>query len=122
MQYDLDQEPCRPKLERAKPDADCVAELIEVLLANPAGLRRWSVMRAIRTRRETANKQVPQKFEDQIERAFRGLCAGEQGKSDDGNALFYRPKDKAGEVWAVHPERARAWLDSQFAGKARQLQ
>lgn len=122
MQYDQDQDIARPKLERAKTDPDCVAELIGVLLAQPGGLRRWSVMRAIRTRRKLANKPVPQKFEDQIERAFRGFCTGEQGRQDDETALFYRPKDKAGEVWAVHAERAGAWLNSEFANTAGRFQ
>jgi hypothetical protein len=88
-----------------------------VLLAQPGGFRRWSVMRAIRQRREKTHRPVPQKFEDKVERAFRGFCAGDpltSGESKD--ALFYRPKDKAGEVWAVHEERARAWLDEEFSG------
>lgn len=125
MLYEQDQSlslQSQAKLERAKTDPDCVAELIAVLLEQPGGLRRWSVMRAIRTRREKANKPVPQKFEDRIERAFRGFCAGEQGKSDDASALFYRPKDKAGEVWAVHAERARAWLNSEFPSTAGRFQ
>lgn len=111
-----------PKLERLKPDPSHVAELIGVLLTQPGGLRRWSVMRAIRMRREKTNRDVPDKFEDKIERAFRGFCDGEQGGHHDNTALFYRPKDKAGEVWAVHADRARSWLASEFADDAARFQ
>jgi len=102
------------KSERSRPDPAYVADLISVLMAQPGGLRRWSVMRAIRQHREKANCPVPHKFEDKVERAFRGFCAGDSLESGaNENALFYRPKDKAGEVWAVHPDRARAWLNSE---------
>jgi len=102
------------KSERSRPDPAYVADLISVLMAQPGGLRRWSVMRAIRQHREKANRPVPHKFEDKVERAFRGFCAGDSLESGaNENALFYRPKDKAGEVWAVHPDRARAWLNSE---------
>jgi hypothetical protein len=105
------------KSERSKPDPAYVADLIGVLIAQPGGLRRWSVMRAIRQRLEKAQRPVPHKFEDKVERAFRGFCADDPLKSGESqDALFYRPKDKAGEVWAVHAERARAWLNTEFSG------
>jgi len=109
---------CEPELKpsvRAAPDPAYVADLIGVLLAQPGGLRRWSVMRAIRQRREKTQRPVPQKFEDKVERAFRGFCADDPLKAGE-DALFYRPKDKAGEVWAVHAERARRWMNAEFSG------
>ncbi|MDE1938610.1 MAG: hypothetical protein KGI68_06285 [Alphaproteobacteria bacterium] len=100
---------------RPRADQSMLMELIKVLAANPSGLRRWSVMRAIRRERENAAREIPQKFEDEVERTFRQFCAD----ADDGkpraasDALFYRPRERAGEVWAIFPDRAKAWLDSE---------
>jgi hypothetical protein len=71
-------------------------------------------MRAMRKARENAQQDISLKFEDEIERNFRRFCADEDGAKLQGSAmtdaLFFRPRDKAGEVWAVYPDRARAWL------------
>ncbi len=99
---------------RTRPDPSILEDLLNILAAHPGGLRRWSVMRAIRIVR--ASRPVSLKFEDEVERVFRTFCAGSddlklKGAGDDA-ALFYRPEGKAGEVWAVHHDRATAWLAS----------
>jgi hypothetical protein len=95
-------------------DPSIVTELINLLSRHPQGLRRWSVMRALRSERERHARDVPQKFEDAIERAFRRFCADQPESKTRGmnaaDALFFRPLEKAGEVWAVYPDRAKAWL------------
>src|ERR1700754_5088999 len=92
-------------------DPFVLAELVKVLSPHPGGLRRFSVMRAIRALRDRSQRPVSLKFEAEIERAFRSSCANWAGGKvpDSSNTLFYRPDGKAGEVWAVHAERAKAW-------------
>jgi hypothetical protein len=100
--------------ERSRSEIPYVVDLIRVLHAQPAGLRRWSVMRAIRKIRETGNRPIPQKFEDEVERAFRKFCVDADPARNGGRpqetALFFKPKEKAGEVWAILPNNAEAWL------------
>ena len=104
-------------------DRTYVHDLIELLSAHPKGLRRWSVMRALRKARESAGREVPQKFEDDVERAFRRFCAGpETVNTPDrlpGTALFFRPQERAGEVWAVVPGKSENWLRTNQSGRSR---
>lgn len=87
-------------------------ELIAVLKPHARGLRRWSVMKAMRDNRKRKSRDIPHKFEDDIERVFRRFCADTPGtlSAANENAPFYRPLDTAGEVWAMHLERAEALL------------
>ena len=48
-----------------------VEELIAALAPHPKGLRRWSVMRAIRKSREAVSRDIPLKLEADVERTFR---------------------------------------------------
>ena len=83
-------------------------EIIKVLAPYPRGLRRWSVMRAIRKNRILAGQGIPLKLEAEVERVFRRFCAGADARGAN-NALFFRPTEKAGEVWAAFPDRVKAW-------------
>lgn len=90
-----------------------MSELARLLLANPHGLRRWSVMRAMRKVWQASQQEVSLKFEDEIERHFRYFSANDDcAKSPEraSQALFFRPSEKAGEVWAANPENVRNWL------------
>jgi hypothetical protein len=93
-------------------DSFVLDELVKVLSPHPGGLRRFSVMRAIRALRDRSSRPISLKFEAEIERAFRSACANWSGGKppENSDALFYRPEGKAGEVWAVYADRAEAWL------------
>ena len=95
-------------------DRGLLTDLIAVLSAHPKGLRRWSVMRAMRTRRERAGHDLTLKFEDEIERLFRDFCAAEP-PAEGETKPFFRPKETAGEVWAVDPARLAAFLNGEDA-------
>src|SRR6476659_4702574 len=100
---------------RLRAEPSLLRDLIAVLAEHPSGLRRWSVMRAMRARAEKANRDVSPKFEDEVERSFRRHCAGDSvraSQSPQPAELFYRPKEKAGEVWALDQEKARAFLEA----------
>jgi len=89
-----------------RPRPTIVEELVAALAPHPKGLRRWSVMRAIRKSREAVSRDIPLKLESDVERAFRQFCRDDDMRTS-GTALFYRPAEKAGEVWA---------LDAAYAG------
>ena len=104
-----------PRARRS--DTILLHDLVSVLMQHPNGLRRWSIMRAMRTLSERANREVTPKFEDDVERAFRRHCSGDAVRANLGNKteeLFHRPKEAVGEVWAVHAEKAQAFLDGQI--------
>ena len=92
--------------DRNAPRPTIVEELVAALATHPGGLRRWSVMRAIRKSREAVARDIPLKLESDIERTFRQFCRGD-GMQASGTALFYRPAEKAGEVWALDPAHAQ---------------
>ena len=71
-----------------------VGELVAVLKAHPRGLRRWSVMRAMRENRKRRSLEVSPRFEVEVERVFRKF-------SGAPNPTFCRPAETAGEVWAL---------------------
>ena len=101
---------------RGRLDRSLLLDLAAVLEAAPRGLRRWSVMRALRERRLRAGHAISLKFEDEVERIFREFCIAETAQTPapadegEGAKLFFRPKDTAGEVWAVDPARLAAFL------------
>jgi hypothetical protein len=89
-----------PQDQRA-PRPTIVEELVAALAPHPGGLRRWSVMRAIRKGREAVAREIPLKLEADVERTFRQFCR-DDGMRASGTALFCRPAEKAGEVWALN--------------------
>ena len=86
--------------DRRAPPPTIVEELVQALAPHPGGLRRWSVMRAIRKSREAVAREIPLKLESDVERAFRQFCRGDDMQAS-ATVLFCRPAEKAGEVWAL---------------------
>jgi hypothetical protein len=113
---DIDRLGDLPARNNRRLDYSYVHDLISVLTRNPNGLRRWSVMQQLRKTREKAGRNISQKFEDEIEHMFRRFCASPENAKSDTEILFYRPAERAGEVWCVYPDRAETWLKSS-AGK-----
>jgi len=93
--------------DRRAPLPTIVEELVAALTPHPNGLRRWSVMRAIRKGREAVSREIPLKLEAEVERAFRRFCRDDDMRAS-GAALFRRPAEKAGEVWALDADYAGA--------------
>ena len=90
---------------RRAPRPTIVEELVAALAPHPNGLRRWSVMRSIRKNREAVSRDIPLKLEADVERAFRQYCRND-GMRASGTPLFFRPAEKAGEVWALDTSAA----------------
>ena len=67
--------------DRRVPRPTIVEELVAALAPHPGGLRRWSVMRAIRNSREAVSREIPLKLEADVERAFRQLCRNDGMRS-----------------------------------------
>ena len=99
----------------------CLEDLLELLRAHPAGLRRWTVMREMRPRRQKAGYEISLKFENEVELIFNRHCSNDPMRAQLGDGtpiLFHRPKERSGEVWAANPSGsfcAVAQLDSRPA-------
>ena len=52
-------------------DAAIFDELVAILEPHPAGLRRWSVMNAVRKARRSSGRDIPLKLETDVERSCR---------------------------------------------------
>jgi hypothetical protein len=71
-------------------------------------------MRAMRTRRARSGHEITPKFEDEVERMFREYCASEPPRENETRP-FFKPKEKAGEVWAVDSTRLAAFRTGEHA-------
>ena len=109
-EFDRAETAASPNPARKRHDRMLMKDLIDVLQANPRGLRRWSVMRAMRTRRARAGHEITPKFEDEIERLFRQYCVSDPPRENETRP-FFKPKDTAGEVWAVDAARLTVFLE-----------
>jgi hypothetical protein len=98
-------------MSRDQTRKSCLEDLFELLSAHPQGLRRWSVMREMRRRREKAGHEISLKFENEVEVIFNRHCSGDARSGDGAQDLFYRPKERSGDVWAANPGSAFSAVD-----------
>jgi hypothetical protein len=101
-----------PAERPSRTEMSVLRDLVTVLKPHARGLRKWSVMRAMRESRLRQSRDISLKFEQDVERIFRRYCVGEATlmACTAETAPFFRPRDTAGEVWALHPDRAEALL------------
>jgi hypothetical protein len=101
------------------PNRPILRELIAALKPHPRGLRRWSVMRTIRADRSRTSRDIPLKFESDVESVFRKFSADPMDAHARVCAIesapFCRPHNTAGEVWALRPGKAEVWLGESVA-------
>lgn len=104
----------RRGLTRDEVRRDCLRGLVDLLRGHPAGLRRWTVMRAMREQWQRAGHEIGLKFESEVECVFFGRCSGHPLRVKSGDPqieLFYRPPGRAGEVWAAYEKDTLARAD-----------
>ncbi len=116
MQRHLPDWPEQSELPRRQKDFNdpILRELIAALKPHPRGLRRWSVIRAIRMDRNRRSRDIPLKFESDVESIFRKFSAdaidAHARVCPVETAPFCRPHNTAGEVWALRPGKAEVLL------------
>src|SRR5262245_45592392 len=91
-----------------------VLYLIKVLWPYRYGLRRADVIERIWALREPKGLPMPKNFGETIQSSFNHHTSqsAEFIKRGTGSEedLFFSPKGKGSGIWAVHPDRAEAWL------------
>jgi hypothetical protein len=90
-----------------------VADLVRILAPHKFGLLRRRVMDEMLRLRGPAELNHPKKFNQAVQSAFqRHSSQSPTFRLTPENDLFHWPKGKGGRnvVWAVHKERASAWL------------
>jgi hypothetical protein len=91
-----------------------VQYLIEVLLPHPEGLARQDAIDRVAQRRRADGYSLPSDTMRTIQSAFNGHHQGSSEFTRRGrkptDAFFYPVGGKGSGVWAVDPNKARAWL------------
>ena len=100
-----------------------VIDLIEVLKPRPHGLARKLVLHTLEKNRQRDGLPIPPKFEEAVQEeavqsVYNRHCIDslvfKKRKAHLSEGLFYSPCGKGSGAWAVHPERAAAWLKRSF--------
>lgn len=96
-----------------------VLDLMEVLKPHPHGFARRSVLHTLEKNRQRDGLPIPPKFEEAVQSVYNRHCVDSmvftKRKAHLSEGLFYSPGGKGSGTWAVHPERAAAWLKMKLA-------
>lgn len=91
-----------------------VEDLIRVLFPYKEGMSRNMVLNALERERKNRRLPIPAKFEEAVQSAYIQNCLGysafKRRNLPDSDAPSYTPGGLGSGVWAVHPERVRAWV------------
>lgn len=97
-------------------------DLIEVLQPYSHGLSRQIVLHTLEKRRQLDGLQIPPKFEEAVQSVYNRHCVDSlvftKRKAPLSEGLFHSPGGKGSGTWAVHSERAAAWLTTKIVNRA----
>lgn len=106
--------------QKHRRDNPYVADLIRVLTPCPNGVSRRTVIASLEMLRRDKLLPIPKKFEEAVQSAFNQHTSQsyvfKKRNAPVADDLFYSPHGKGTGIWAVHIDRAAAWL------KARETQ
>ncbi len=96
-------------------------DLIEVLQPYPRGLSRQIVLHTLEKRRQRDGLPIPPKFEQAVQSVYNRHCVDSlvfiKRKTPLSEGLFHSPGGKGSGTWAVHSERAAAWLRTKLVNR-----
>ncbi|MDA0675429.1 MAG: hypothetical protein O3A88_03540 [Proteobacteria bacterium] len=95
-----------------------VIDLIEVLKPRPHGRARKLVLHTLEKNRQRDGLPIPPKFKEAVQSVYNRHCIDslvfKKRKAHLSEGLFYSLCGMGSGAWAVHPERAAAWLKRSF--------
>ncbi|HEX4370356.1 MAG TPA: hypothetical protein VH019_03330 [Rhizomicrobium sp.] len=105
-------------LKEARQRHPYVGDLIRVLLPYPEGVRRALVIFELEKQRRQDRLPIPATFKAAVQSSYNHYSQDSEmfkkRGAPSGEGLFYSPTGKGSGRWAVHPERALAWLKTKL--------
>ena len=95
-------------------DNPYVADLIDVLRPYRNGVSRQTAINALEDQRKNKGLPIPAKFSEAVQSAFNHHTSQSyvfKGRNaSPADDLFHSPHGKGTGIWALHHDRATAWL------------
>jgi len=99
---------------RLKQENPYVRDLIEALLPYPRGQHRSWIIEAIEKKRKAQGIPIPVKFPETVQSVYNQHCTDSsvfrKRRAPETDGLFYAAGSKGSGYWALHPDKAKAWL------------